>query len=236
MIQIYPYTTIGNETNKIVNTSFEEGGTFWNVGLIWRPTTHTTITGAHGERFYGPSNEFSWTTRGKATNININYTEEVTNASQVFASRPPPSETPPGADSEFTPISIRPFLRKRLESNIRYSYSKTSLNWYLFDEDRIFLTGDGDEQSYGTTMNWIWRLTDRTSPNLSAGWQRIQSNLPILLDNKLWNIDFSIDHIASKRLASSISYRYLKQDSNNPLNNYVQNSININITLTFDDN
>jgi len=234
--QFIPYTTIGTETNKIVNTSFDEGGNYWNVGIEWRPTPRTTITGEHGERFYGTANAFSWTTRGKRTNIDINYTEEVTNAGQVFASRPPPSDVPPDTDNEFTPISIRPYLRKRLESNIKYNHSRTSLNWSVFNEKRIFLTGDGEDKSYGTSIIWDWTLTDKTSPSLSAGWQRIQSDLPTLLDNKLLNIDLGIVHISSKRLISSISYRYLKQHSNNQQNNYEQNSISLNVALLFDNN
>jgi len=235
-LQFVPYTTIGNETNKIVNTSFSEGGMFWNVGLIWRPTPRTTITGEHGERFYGSSNAFSWTTKGKRTNININYTEEVTNTGQVFAGQTPPAEAPPGSNTEFTPISIRPYLRKRLVSNIQYNYSKTSLNWYSFNEKRVYLTGGGEDKSYGTSVNWDWTLTDRTTPGLTAGWQRIQSELPLLLDNELLNIDLSINHITSKRLVSTITYRYLKQNSNFQQNNYKQNSISANITLLFGNN
>ena len=234
--QLVPYTTIGNEANKIVNTSFDEGGTFWNVGLTWRPTPRTMIIGEYGERFYGTSNSFSWTTRGRTTNISINYSEEITNTGEVFAGRPPPTDAPVGSENEFIPISIRPYLRKRLESNIQYNYSKTNLNWYLFSEKRVYLTGEGEDKSYGINLNWDWTLTDRTSPNLNAGWQRIQSDLPTLFDNELLNFELSIVHTASERLVSSIMYRYLKQNSNIPQNKYEQNSISANITLLFDNN
>lgn len=235
--QFVPFTTAGNETNRIQNSTFEEGGFFWNIGIIWRPTPRTTLSGSRGERFYGSTNEFLWTTRGKRTNINVSYTEEVTNAGEVFAGQPPPDQTPPGAEDEFIPISIRPFIRKRLESNINYNYSKTRLNWYVFGENRNFLTGPpGEDTSYGTTLSWVWALSERTSPTLTAGWQHIESDTPIITDNKLWNINLGVTHITSERITSSITYRYLKQDSNDQLNNYSQNSINAGITIVFDNN
>ena len=234
--QFVPFTTIGNEKNKIVNTSFDEGGGYWNVGLRWRPTTRTTFLVSHGQQFYGKSNEFTWMTKGRHTNIDIKYTEEVTNTGDVFAGRPPPVAAPPGSENEFIPISIRPYLRKRLNSNIRYGYSKTNINWYAFNERRIFLIGEGEDKSYGTTINWDWALTERTSPSLSAGWQRIQSSIPTQLDNELTNIDLSIVHTSSKRLVSSIIYRFQKQHSNYSKNDYTQNSIFLNFTLLIDNN
>ena len=232
--QLIPNTTIGNETNKIVNSSFEEGGSYWTLGLLWRPTSRTTITGEYGKRFYGTSKAFSWMTKGKRINIDLKYTEEVTNTGEVFAGKPPPAEAPPGSENEFIPISVRPYIRKRLQSDIAYNYSKTNLNWSLFNENRIFLTGGGEDKSYGTSINWDWALTDRTSPSLGAGWQRIQSDFPTLLDNELLNVDLSITHTLSKRIFSTITYRYLKQHSNYQQNNYKQNSISLNVTLLFD--
>ena len=234
--QLVPFTTIGKEKNKIINSSFDEGGTYWNIGLKWRPTPRTTFLVSHGQQFYGTSNEFTWMTKGRRTNIDIKYTEEVTNTGNVFAGRPPPVEAPPGSENEFIPISIRPYLRKRLDSNISYSYSKTNISWYGFNERRIFLIGEGEDKSYGTTINWDWTLTNKTSPRLSAGWQRIQSELPTQLDNELTNIDLSIVHVLSKRLVSSIRYRFQKQHSNYSQNDYDLNSINANITYVLDNN
>lgn len=235
--QFIPYTTVGNETNKIIGTSFSEGGSFWDVGLTWRPTPRTSISGAVGERFYGKSREFSWATTGKHTNIEINYTESPTNTGQVFAQRQPINVSPPGSENEFIPIIVRPYLRKRLASNIRYNYSKTNLNWYLFNEKRIFLAGDPDEEtSYGTTLSWNWKLTGKTSPGLSAGWQRFQQDTPTLLDNELLNFNLSIAHTISARLFSSLTYNYQKQHSNIPQNKYIQNRILLNITLQLDKN
>ena len=234
--QLVPFTTVGNEKNKIINTSYDEGGSYWNVGLRWRPTPRTTLLVSHGQQFYGTSNEFTWLTKGNRANINIKYSEDVTNSGNVFAGRPPPVDAPPGSENEFIPISVRPYLRKRLDSNIQYNYSKTNITWLAFNERRIFLIGEGEDKSYGTTINWDWALTERTSPRLGAGWQRIQSSIPTQLDNELTNIDLSIVHTSSKRLVSSIIYRFQKQHSNYSQNDYTQNSIFLNFTLLFDNN
>lgn len=234
--QLVPFTTIGNEKNRIANSTFDVGGVYWDIGLLWQPTPRTSLTAAYGDRFYGTAYEFSWTTRRRRTLMNISYTEDVTNAGAVFAEQPPPDSVPPGGDNEFIPISIRPFIRKRIESNIAYNYSKTNLNWYVFGENRTFLTGPlEEEKNYGTTIAWFWRLTERTRPALSIGWQRIQVELPNLTDNKLWNINLGITHNTSDRIRSSINYRYLEQDSTNIVNNYRQNMVNAGIVILFDE-
>lgn len=234
--QLIPYATIGNERNRIINTSFDEGGVYWNIGLAWQPTPRTSISADYGRRFYGTTYGFDWRTRGRRTNVNITYTEEITNAGSVFAGQPPPGSLPPGGENEFIPISIRPFIRKRMESNINYRYSKTNLNLYIFGENRKFLTGlQNEENNYGATMAWLWSLTARTRPSLTIGWQNIRVEVPDLSDNKLWNITLGITHNTSERIRSSINYRYLSQDSTNILNNYKQNVVSAGIVILFEE-
>ncbi len=234
--QFIPFTTVGDETNKIVNTTFEEGGSFWSAGIIWQPTTLTSITGAYGERFYGPTKELAWETRGRTTTLNINYSEEITNVGQVFARQPSGEEIPPGADNEFVPIDFRPYIRKRLETNIQYSYSKTTVNWYAFNEKRLYLTDNEEEKSYGSSLNWTWRITDRTTPNISTGWQRIDSEFPTQTRDELINIDLGVTHITSNRLVSSLTFRHVNQNSDLAQNEYEQNSINLNVTYQLENN
>jgi len=232
--QLVPFTTIGNEKNRIANSTFDSGGMYWDIGLFWQPTPRTNTSAAYGERFYGTAYAFTWTTRRRRTQINVSYAETVTNAGAVFAGQPSPDSAPPGGNDEFVPISIRPFLRKRIESNFNYNYSKTNLNWYLYREHRTFLTGAPDEEyNYGTTLSWFWRLTGRTRPAVSIGWQRIQVETPGYEDNRLWNINLGITHITSERIRTSINYRYLEQESTNIINNYRQNMISAGIVILF---
>jgi uncharacterized protein (PEP-CTERM system associated) len=109
----------------------------------------------------------------------------------------------------------------------------TGLRATIFYEQRRFLTSLEEEDSHGINGSWNWRFAPRTSSILTASWQRSTRDRINSSDSDYWYVQALIRRQIMTDLTGSLAYRFQRQDSDDDLNNYDENSLIARVTATF---
>ena len=87
-------------------------GSFWQFGMVWEPSTRSSLRASVGKRYYGDSYSLEALHRSRRTVWSINYNDEVTTTRSQFF-QPPTVDTAAVFDSLFQ-IGIRDADQRRL--------------------------------------------------------------------------------------------------------------------------
>jgi len=123
--------------------------------------------------------------------------------------------------------------RKRSEATVGFNTGKTGLRATIFYEQRRFLSSLEEEDSRGINGSWNWRFAPRTSSILTGRWERTTRDRNINGDSDYWYLQMLIRRQFMTDLAGSLAYRFQRQDSDNDLNDYDENSLIARVTVTF---
>ncbi len=136
-------------------------------------------------------------------------------------------------------LSDEVFVRKRGEVSFdgRTAFSTVSLT--VFNEERKFQGSVDKDDVLGVTASWNWKFGKKTSSNLRVRWQRTDVNNPdsdvnnSRGDNEFSEIAFAINRPLSRYFNANLEYRFQKQKSDNPLDEFDENRVTASLTYRY---
>jgi len=229
--KLEPYATVGYEDNSIYQSTLSSGGSFWEVGMEWNPTQRTSISAARGKKFYGDSNKFSWSTQGRSLQLVVDYNESVTTSSSLFSRQNLGQVQKAENSNELIDITDTAFISKRYTSRIKYKKSKTTIAWELFSEDRRIISSDELQRYKGTSVIFSLRVASRTTLKMNASWYKNKSQTQ--QSNNIVGFSLNAVRNISKKITSSIGYKYRNNEVEAPITGYTQNIVFVNVNAKF---
>lgn len=217
------YYSLGNEKNSFRDSVGDTGGSYWNVGIGFAPSTRTSLNATYGKRFFGDTYSFSVTHQARKWNIDVSRSETITTTRQqqlgdIFLICPPeiPNCTPEEAIAFGVDIGVREgtYIQGSLTGSITYTLPKSALTLSMFDQERTFQDGSGaNDETSGTTLGWNWRLGPRTNFNASTGWTRYRFLSTPIEEVDRWFLRTGVSRELSPELSGSLNYSYQKRSS-----------------------
>lgn len=139
------------------------------------------------------------------------------------------------------------FLQKRLQASVALNGTKNTLVFSMFDmlreaqtsqEMDSTLLGTNDlalndkTRQVGGNALWNWRISPRTSANMSAGYTRISSPATGRKDDTK-TIRLGLTRKFQPKLNGSVDFRHIQRDSNQSGGDYRENAITASLHMRF---
>jgi len=139
------------------------------------------------------------------------------------------------------------FLQKRLQASVVFNGAKSTLMFSLFDvlrEGQTSLTvdnlllGTGNlaqndrTKQIGANASWSWRVSPRTSANITAAYSKSQS-LSTDLTNYNKTTRIGLTRRIQPKLNGSVEFRHVQLDSNQNGSNYRENAVTASLLMKF---
>jgi hypothetical protein len=208
--------------------------------LHWITTYSKNDIGLNtGDRW---ESELNYNTR--RTIWRLSYTEDTTTTQQTlldqqiftsantFGSQ---TQTPYSNRRELglTSLTDEVFTSKTAEASVSFRTGKSNISAEVFKILRTFEESGNEEKVEGLSASWGWQFSRRSRSNLRAGWQKTESDgFDAFSDDRLY-FSAIITRNFLAHLNGSIEYQYVDQNSNDKLNEYLENRITAKLTLQF---
>lgn len=225
----------------------DDDGLFWQVGSAWRPSSHTTVEGGFGRRFFGGNFFFTAEHESRRTVWRASFREEPTQTRDVDLQIQLVPLTDPFGDPVSDPLSrasrsqIRTdeanptsevFVSQRFDGSVAFRGRRTNVELTGFHEKRDFqITGD-EETVFGASLAASRRLGRRLAVQMAGRWQVFDLRDGIQEDTR-WEGSIGVTYTVARSIDSSIEYRYLTQESTNPEVEFDENRITASLTARF---
>jgi hypothetical protein len=224
---------LGYEDNDIRGSRDRGNGTTWDVGFRWAPDARTTLGASYGKRFYGNTKSFFFSRFTRRVSWQATYTEEVTNNAGVESSSPVfDEEGNPVTDLTRPGVSDEVFVSKRGDANVQLNTGRSALGLGGYYVDRNYQSGRRDERFYGGSAFWTWNFGDRTrsivSGNLTRRDFQDQAN-----ELTFWSTTVGLIHDINRSVFASVYYYHADQESDEDLNEYNVNAVQLRLTALF---
>jgi hypothetical protein len=200
----------GSETD--LSEDLSSGGldsNFWMAGFRWRPNARDELEVRGGERFFGNTYFFRWRHQARQLQLELQYNEEPTTVSAVFAFQPPPAtEVPPQDPTNFR-LTSEAYIRRDLEGTLTLTGRRTEIELEVFGERRRYVESNLTERTVGGELNVTRVMSPRVDLEFRGSW-----TLTDLTDNRE-NEDFDValatGFALSPRSRLEIELRYLER-------------------------
>jgi len=246
--------TAGTENNSYASTSgAATGGSFWNVGVSWAPSTRTSLDLGFGHRYYGKSLNMAFKTRGIYSSWAADYSESVTTSSSQASAIIPtavsgsvPGGTFTGTYNDPTKIQTNQvFLNKRFGTSFNWKKGKSdfSLSAYRAEQKAMEsgqISGtlrNGAFQNYnlvkqvGFNAGWSFQFTPLISSSVTGAVSR--NTYPDLnREDTTSSLQVGLNRKFSPKLTGGVSLRRQARDSNQDAD-YTENALSGSVTYTF---
>jgi len=126
--------------------------------------------------------------------------------------------------------------RKRAFGTVGVNTGKTGVRVSVFHEKRDFQESGEQDTTRGISGSWDWRFAPRTNWILTGSWQRIERDESIdsnAADRDFWFIQPQLRRQIRRYLDGSLTYRFVRQDSDDDRNDYDENSVIARVTAYF---
>lgn len=186
--------------------------------------------------------EFNYTTR--RTTWELSYAEDTTTTQQtlldqqIFTSGNTfggQTQTPYVNRRELglTSLTDEVFTSKTAQASVSFRTGKSNISAQVFKTLRTFEESGNEEKVEGISTSWGWQFSRRSRSNLRASWQKTESDgFDAFSDDRLY-FSATITRNILAHLNGSIEYQYVDQNSNDKLNEYLENRITAKLTLQF---
>lgn len=221
----------GYESNIYRPSLIKEGGSYWLAGFRWQPKSRTSLILRVGERFYGRTGQFEFSHRSKRWAILVTYDDSFTNSSEGLLNEQEDEGNIPGNPVNPS-IVTGVYLERRAELNLNREYGRTNFNFRLFDIERELQLSTDSESITGAELSWDWRVTQKSSFNMSLRKQTEQV-LGLAREDENSTINLGYQYRVGRRARLDASYRYLALDSSDINNNYEQNMYTVDYVYEF---
>lgn len=213
------------------------------------PTRRTSLSVTRLERDVGIDPGVDWrgtlTHRTRYSTWSADYFEEVTSVQEVLLTDEPfiIFEDAEGneiifdeqgniisRDDLFT-LRDAEFERKRFQVSVGYRRGHSQFRTRAFLESREFEIDADDERSYGLSAGWTWRFAPRTRLILDGEWDR--SEFEDDRQDDLWELRVGLARTFTPDVNATLQYRYARQDSSEPEQDYRENRITLLMNMVF---
>jgi len=208
----------------------------WAVGFKWTPSTRNTLDLDIGNRFFGNTYRLDYRHRARRFNWNLSYNEDITDQRSQIRQNNQVREDNPG--DIIPPIGTNRnqasrYLSRLGRSNLTYSYSKTTLGWGIYHERRYYRDADvKDEDNYGTSLSWGWRIAKKTTMNTGVSWSVYDD---VFADNMQTRstLSWSLNRRMTPDTSGYLRFLYQNNNADTKANEYTENRISIGIRKRF---
>ncbi len=224
------------------------------AAVTWNPTRRTSLNLSYRDQDVGSNPGSTWqgslAYRTRRTTWTATYREVTTTTQDVLLERnvlfPIDSDTQqPILDPEGDPISLsvfvptltdEVFIRKRFQASMTGNTGKSTINLLAFNEDREFQESQEDEKTFGGRASLAWRFATRTSAILTGVWRRTEfrpTDLSRGREDDRLDLGLRINRRIGPNIEGNLAYRYVKNDSNLSDNDYEENRVSAQLSVTF---
>jgi uncharacterized protein (PEP-CTERM system associated) len=246
------FATAGDEQNTYAAAAgVSTGGSYWNAGAGFAPTTRTSLEASYGQRFFGKTYTLNLSHRTRRTTWAANYLQDIVDA-RTYILTP---QTRPFIFTDSTgrqlvlvdSVTGKPvlftfevptltndvYISKSFTGSLGIATGKSTVTLSVFDTIRESqLTALNDSKQYGTNAAWGFKLTGRTTSTLSAGWSRLTTP-GVDREDDLWNIRYSLTRQFNPKASGSLELRHQQRSSNQAVGDYRENAISGIANMTF---
>lgn len=241
--------TIGNEDNDFVSERDDIDGDTWDVGVLWTPTTRTSLDVGLGDRFFGDAPRVNFTHRFKRSSILASYSKDITYSRELRGQGSTDSQqagvgddgqviVEEGIDGLGIPTSLSrsPILNEQFLLNYsfqgrRSSYSVNASRSEQIRTDRneesifssIFVGFDrslGRKLDFSTSVRWDKREAEEARSVFAD-------------DSETWIYSMRLTRGLGNAARASLEYRYSDRDSDIARDSYEENRITATVNFSF---
>ena len=222
-----------------------DNGFGWTIGGNWHPNPRTTLDASWGERAFGRTAFLDFSHRRKRITWQLNYSDEITNSrgqlianSQAINDVNANPDDNQNANSNNSDVPLATYnsnlrLTRRLTGSASFQYTRSSFNLRLYAERLYFDDADNkDNENYGSSLNWGYRLGGKTSMNTRLFWDSLE-DLGINNKQNRTGLSWSLSRTISPRLSANIGYVYTNNDADLRESEYDENRITASISKSF---
>jgi hypothetical protein len=132
-----------------------------------------------------------------------------------------------------TSLTDEVFISKTAEASVSFRTGKSNISAEVYKILRTYEQSGNEEKVEGISASWGWQFSRRSRSNLRGGWQKTESDgFDAFSDDRLY-FSATITRNFLAHLNGSIEYQYVDQNSNDKLNEYLENRITAKLTLQF---
>ena len=244
------FTTAGGYENNDYETSAarqKPGGAFWNAGLIWGPTSRTSLQASYGKRFFGNNYAFGANHMTRRSTWRLSYAENVTAVnllqpeSRVFMIADastgnifvdPQTGLPILATVIIPTLTSDVYVSKHWQASLGYQLKRNNFSLLLFNERRFFERTDELQRFNGGNALWGLQLAPHSRASLNTGWQHIEYSLDGQVDD-FWHAGMTLSHDIQDRVKGAIELYHSTRNSSKPANEFSDNRVVARLTMTF---
>jgi hypothetical protein len=211
---------------------FQDNG-YWETGLEWNPSSRTRLRASTGDRAFGKSSNVQFSRRGRHSQIEVGYSEDVTSQSlqQAFRFRTPTSAE--GGVQDITVIGTvdEIFVSKRADVRLTLNGRRNDVTIRAYDEQREFLSSSIEEQYRGGSLGWDHDMGRHLNFNTGLSYsRRTVSDSPDV--NKYITFDATLRREIYRNVDVAAGYSHNRQESNAGTD-FRQNIIRLSATARF---
>lgn len=151
-----------------------------------------------------------------------------------------PLGNPVPADCQLAATAVTPnlslvnevFILKNLTAGVGVNVGKSDYNLGIYSMRRDLQTSGNYDRQSGVNAGWNWRFAPYTTFNLYANLARIEVPSSNRRDD-LWSVSGGLTHQFQPKLNGSVIVRHQARSSNQPGNDFTENSITALVNMTF---
>jgi hypothetical protein len=184
---------------------------FWMAGFRWRPDGRNELEVRGGERFFGNTYFFRWRRQSRQLQFDVEYSEEPTTVSAVYAFQPPPATEVPPQDPTSFRLTSEAYVRRNLEGTLTLTGRRTELDLNLFGERRRYVESELTERTVGGALE----LTRVMSPRVSLGCRGSYTLTDLTGDreNEDYDVTLSTDFSLTSRSSLLFELQHLERSA-----------------------
>jgi uncharacterized protein (PEP-CTERM system associated) len=233
-----------NEYPQAIGADPPEGA-FWEAGLRWHPTRHTSLEGSYGKRFFGQTWNAAFNYQGPNTSWELSHSESLVTQTQLQFQRSQavvrddegnfvldPDGDPIVVDFAVPSVRTQVFLQRRTNGRVAWESGRTGLVLSAFGEEREFQGQGGSEESYGARIRFDWQVASRTNVGVSGQAQR-RTFAALDRTDRWWSARAKVGRRLSPSMNLSASYEYLARDSDQGGQDYASQLATVAVSKTF---
>jgi len=251
----------GHSSNSFsTNSDSNSNGTTYTLGGQWKPSQRLRIEAGYGNNRFvtveispfrrlhwittysnndiGLNTGSRWDTRlnynTRRTNWGLSYSEDTVTTQQLLLEQQVLDNTGLFDRNTGLPtLTDEVFITKTFDISFSFQSGKSNISANAYKTFRTFELSNNDEDVTGVSASWNWNFISQTSSNLQIGWQKTESDGLDSFSDKRFNFSASLTRNILSRLNGSIEYRFVDQSSSDAFNQYSENRITANLSLTY---
>jgi len=245
------------------NSDSSNNGFSYTFGGQWEPSQRLRVEAGYGNNKFvtvevSPFNRLHWITtysnndiglntgsrwdtelnyNTRRTDWNLSYSEDTVTTQQLLLEQQVLNTTDTSdlfdRNTGLPTLTDEVFITKTFSLSYSFQTGKSNISANVYKTFRTYELSDNDEDVTGVSASWNWDFMRRTNSNLQVGWQKTESDGVDSFSDKRFNFSASITRNILSHLNGSIEYRFVDQSSSDDFNQYSENRVTANLSLTY---